>query len=360
MVVVISQKMTQSKKELIKYCLLILVAVMIIASVIVPLPYYIEVPGSAENVREFITVDDKRDKTDGSYMLTTVGIRRATAASLLTAKILPFQEIISKENLMGGSSAKEYDVLTDFQMKTSENMAKKVALDLADKSYDFKYQGVYVMGVTDTSDFSDKLKLGDVIKKVDGQTFASTKDFMSYIKKQKIGQQLTISYERAGKTKEVTGKLSKGPQDKKAAIGISLVDQTTLETKTDIKIDAGDIGGPSAGLMFTLGTYQLLSGKDLKQGREVAGTGTINSDGTVGSIGGIDKKVVAADAAGAEIFFAPSEDYAKEVKEAYPDLQTNAEEAKKTAKKISTKMKIFPVKTVQDALSYLNNEKKTE
>lgn len=350
---VINQHEKRAKKELVKYSFLILIAIAIIGSVIIPLPYYIEVPGSAENVREFVSVDDKRDKHEGAYMLTTVGIRRATAASLLLAKIQPFQEVISKEELMGDSSSSDYETLTSFQMTSSENMAKKVALDLADKPYKFKYEGVFVMGVTDTSDFKGKLKMGDVIQEIDGKKFESTAAFMAYIKSQKIGTTVEVGYQRGAEQLKVKGKLNEGPTDKKAAIGVSLVDQTTLDTTQKITINAGDIGGPSAGLMFTLETYQLLSGKDLKAGRQIAGTGTINSDGTVGSIGGIDKKVVAADNAGATVFFAPAEEYSPEIKKAYPDLKTNYQVAKEAAKKIQTKMEIVPVKSVQDVIKYL-------
>ncbi len=79
-----------------------------------------------------------------------------------------------------------------------------------------------------------------------------------------------------------------------------------VKTKIPVKVDAaGQYGGPSGGLMFSLQIYQQISGKDLQRGRKIAGTGTINSDGTVGEIGGIDKKVIAAHRAGATIFFAP-------------------------------------------------------
>ncbi|QIL46341.1 PDZ domain-containing protein [Vagococcus coleopterorum] len=349
----------ESKKELIKYLGFIILAIVIIASVIIPLPYYVEVPGSAENVRNFVTVNDERDKNDGSYMMTTVGIKRGTVASLLTAKLMPFQEIISKEDLMGDSSDDEYDKLSAYQMTSSENMAKKVALDLSGKPYQFDYKGVYVMAVSEQSAFKGELMTGDVIEEVDSQTFNSTADFMTYIKSKKIGEEVRIDFKRDGESLKTFGKLTEGPDDQKAAIGITLVDHTELKTKDKIEINAGDIGGPSAGLMFTLETYQLLAGVDLRDGREIAGTGTINEDGSVGSIGGIDKKVVAADHMGATVFFAPAEEFPDELLKEYPDLETNYQEAQRAAKTIDTKMEIVPVKTVQDAIDYLNKTRES-
>ncbi|MBP1041395.1 PDZ domain-containing protein [Vagococcus sp. BWB3-3] len=340
--------MSRNKKDIIKYGLVILLSILVVASVIVPLPYYIEVPGSAENVRDFVSVDDKRNKNDGSFMLTTVGIRRGTLASLITAKFLPFQDVISQQDLMGDSTDEEYDKLTKLQMTSSENMAKKVALELAGEPYKFAFKGVYVMNVSDTSDFKGKLETGDIVTKVDNQTFESAKEFMDYVKSKKVGDVVTVTYERDGQEAEAKGKLMtlkvKDEEDR-PGIGITLTDSTELQTDRDVVIHTEDIGGPSAGLMFTLELYDLLSGKDLRKGREIAGTGTINEDGSVGSIGGIDKKVVAADSEGATIFFAPNEPI--------EGSQTNYEEAVEAAKKIDTKMKIVPVKTVQDALNYL-------
>ena len=118
-----------------------------------------------------------------------------------------------------------------------------------------------------------------------------------------------------------------------------------------MKIDAHKIGGPSAGLMFTLEIYNQLVKEDITKGHEIAGTGTINEKGEVGPIGGISQKVVAAHNAGAEIFFAPNEN-GKE--------KSNYKDAVKTAKDINTKMKIIPVDTLDDALMYLDkmSEKK--
>jgi PDZ domain-containing protein len=70
------------------------------------------------------------------------------------------------------------------------------------------------------------------------------------------------------------------------------------------------VGGPSAGLMFALTVYDLVSPGDLTGGRKIAGTGTISLDGTVGPIGGVERKVVAAELAGAEYFLSPPENYA--------------------------------------------------
>lgn len=348
---------TKHRRDLIKYSIIIGISLLAVLSVLVPLPYYIEMPGSAEDTKNFVTVDGKRDKQPGSFMLTTVGIQRGTAANLITAKLSPFQDIISQDELMGDSTDDEYDQLSQYEMNSSANMAKKVALDLAKKPYKMRYDGAYVMTVQEESDFYGKLEPGDVVYQVNDKSFEKTDDFMNYIKKQKLGKKITIHFLRDGKKEMATGKIIDLPDAKKVGIGITLTEQTTLKTKQDLEVNIDDIGGPSAGLMFTLSLYQLLEKEDLRKGKDIAGTGTIMSDGTVGPIGGIDKKVVAADQAGAEIFFAPNDEIDKETKKAYPDVQTNYEEAKEAAEKIKTPMKIVPVKTVEDALTYLKKLK---
>ena len=95
--------------------------------------------------------------------------------------------------------------------------------------------------------------------------------------------------------------------------------------------------------MFSLACYQNYTGKDLTKGHKVAGTGTIDANGKVGIIGGVDKKVVAADKEGAEVFFAPTDQTG--VKRS-PRPTTRA---KRMAKKLGTKMKIVPVATFDDA-----------
>jgi PDZ domain-containing protein len=328
--------------KLVKRLLLIFLALIVVACIIVPIPYYIEQPGETINLKELITVNDKKDEHKGSFSLTSVGIRRATVFTALRSKMEPFNEIISADELTGGAS---------------ENFAIEQALKLANKPYKMEYKGVYVLGVEKNSNFAGKINVGDTVTKADGKTFTSSEDFMKYVKSQKVGQEMKVTYVHNGETKEATEKLIKLPTDKKPGIGITLTDHTEIDSQEKVKVDAGDIGGPSAGLMFTLEIYEQLIDKDLRHGEKIAGTGTINANGEVGRIGGIDKKVASAAADKNKVFFAPDDEITKEMKEAQPGIKSNYQEAKAAAKKIDTEMKIVPVKTVKDALDYLETMK---
>lgn len=318
-----------------------------------PVPnYFLEVPGSAENLRSFVTVNGQRDHYDGSFMLTTVGIRRATAMMLFESLFQSGDEIVSQKELMGDSSSAEYDQMQKYYMTDSQNTATAVALKLADKSYEMEYKGVYVMSILPNSPFADQLKVGDTVNQINGKKFEESQEMIDWLKKEKVGSEITIGYEQEGHQKEATGKLIK-LENGHPGIGITLVNHTEIKTPEKINIDAGSIGGPSAGLMFTLEIYTLVTQQDIRKGYEIAGTGTIDMDGKVGSIGGIDKKVRAASKEGAEIFFAPDEPVSKEIKKLDPKAKNNYQIAKETAEKIGTTMKIVPVKTVEEAIKYL-------
>src|SRR5699024_3130223 len=110
---------------------------------------------------------------------------------------------------------------------------------------------------------------------------------------------------------------------------------------------------PSAGLMFSLQIYNQLTDKNIRGDHKIAGTGTISPDGSVGRIGGSAKKVVAADKEDAAYCFAPADELDEDIQALYPELQSNYEEALDAAEAIQTEMEIIAVKTISDALEFL-------
>ena len=134
-----------------------------------------------------------------------------------------------------------------------------------------------------------------------------------------------------------------------------MIDRTEVSSDVPIKFSTAGIGGPSAGMMFSLSIYTQIADPTLRNGRIIAGTGSIDRDGNVGDIGGIDKKVVAAAKKGATVFFTPNNPVTEEAKKANPNAKSNYDTAVEAAEMIKTDMKIVPVKTLQDAIDYLKN-----
>lgn len=332
----------------------LLAAIVLLAAFLVtPLPYYLEMPGSAEKISQYVTVNHKKDRTKGSYMLVYVSVLQATPASFVASYVMPFTDLVSKEDMLGTSSAKDYDKIQQYYMDDAINEAKYVALKKAHHKVSRRYIGMYVMSITKGSTFKNILHVGDVVTSVNGRHYDSSQAFVKYLASLKPKSQIKLTYLHDGQEKTAQGKTTKLANTKRYGIGITLADRTKVSSDTSVQADMEGIGGPSAGLMLTLELYQQITGKNLRQGQKVAGTGTMNADGSVGDIGGIDKKVVSASKAGAKIFFAPNNPVSELEKKYDPSAMSNYAEAKKTAKKIHTKMKIVPVRTFDDALKYL-------
>ncbi|ENQ3104586.1 PDZ domain-containing protein [Bacillus sp. 491mf] len=336
-----------------RYLYALLIGVIIAMLIVfVPLPYYITKPGMAEKLEPYVKVEGG-NKEKGDFMLVTVSMGRANVVNYLSAKFNKYNEIFKKEEILRkGESDEEYQFRQVYAMKESQDAAIYNAYKKANASVTFENQGVLVVGIANDMPAAGKLKLGDRILAVDGQSLQTAEQFIAYMKTKKQNDEVSVKYVRENKEQEDKFVLKPIPEDKnRAGMGVSIISDKKLTVSPNVKIDAHKIGGPSAGLMFTLEIYNQLVKEDTTKGHEIAGTGTINEKGEVGPIGGISLKVVAAHNAGAEVFFAPNEN-GKE--------NSNYKEAVKTAKDINTKMKIIPVDTLDDALMYLDkmSEKK--
>lgn len=319
-----------------------------------PIPYYLESPGQAFGLDSMVEIDEKYTENEGEFYLTTVGIRRATPMTALSS-LRPFHSLLNERQLFGEvSDFDAYDRIQKYYMESSGNAAIQVAFEAADFPYELKFNGVYVLQILEQSDFSDDLQVGDTVKAVDGKAFETSLDFIDYVSQLEVGQEVKITYERSEETLQSAGKLIP-LETGVAGIGIGLVDNTTLQSDPSVEIHSGGIGGPSAGLMFSLQIYNALVDEDLLGKKKIAGTGTIQADGTVGRIGGIDKKIVAADKENVDYFFAPDDAIPAEIKEINPTITTNYEEAMAAAGRIGTDMKVIPVQTFDDAVTFLQD-----
>jgi Lon-like protease len=325
------------------------ITIILIGGMFYSLPYYVSKPGMAKELAPIITVEGG-DKEEGNFMLTTVRMGRANIYSYLQAKIRKYEELYPIDLILNKKETEEeYNARQLHLMDGSKLNAIEVAYRKAGFPVNYKYKGIYVMQVIPNMPADGKLSVGDRISEVDGQKLASSEKFIEYVSNKQAGNQVTLTYLRNKRTKTVTLKLKPFKEDpQKVGIGISLVDDKEIVVDPKVKVNTDEIGGPSAGFMFSLEIYNQLTDGDLTKGYQIAGTGTIEGDGTIGPIGGIEQKIVAADKAGAEYFLAPNE---KGIK------NSNYKDALKTASDIKTKMKIVPVDTFDEAVSYLEKLK---
>ena len=321
---------------------------------LMPANGYIESPGMASDVSKLITIDGEHDQQPGSFNMTTVYLSKANNLQRLLSNLQPHDTFEPSEAIEGDGTTEEFDRVSGFMMTNSIAAAQIVAYRAADKNIEVNSNGIYISSISRESNFKNSLRVGDTITGIDNLKSSISKDIIDYLATKNPGDEITVSYIRDEKTKTADGKVILIPNSEseeypngRAGIGITFIDDISIVAEPETKINAEGYGGPSAGLMFSLQIYDQLTNSNLTDGQMIAGTGTIDSEGNVGEIGGIDKKIIAANNAGAKIFFAP---YFEPVK-GYQD--TNYNIAVATAKEYAKDIKIIPVKTFDDAVNYL-------
>lgn len=166
-------------------------------------------------------------------------------------------------------------------------------------------QTVIVAAVNSDAPATGKLEPGDVIVAVNGAAIAETKQVSAMIQAQPVGTTFRFTIERNGKKQDVEVTSAANPENNKTpyiGIGVGVV----LTPEFEVKFNVDGVGGPSAGLMLSMGLIDKLTPGDLAKGKDIAGTGTIRPDGTVGGIGGIRQKLAGASSAGAKLFLVPA------------------------------------------------------
>jgi PDZ domain-containing protein len=156
------------------------------------------------------------------------------------------------------------------------------------------------------------LSPGDAIVSVDGTPVASRAKLVELISARRPGQPVRLGLLRSGKALTVsvgTAAMTDKDGSVRPVIGITPVERVDFPVKVTISL--GDIGGPSAGLMFALGIIDKLEPGSLTDGRFIAGTGTIDDQGVVGPIGGIQQKLIGAKRKGATVFLVPADNCAE-------------------------------------------------
>jgi PDZ domain-containing protein len=320
-------------------------------------------PGTAESVKPMVHIAQSEPAEKGVFMLTTVRGGDANVVNYLIAKVSPYEEIVSKKDMFGQQSEEDYSQQQAYVMLTSQSDAMQAAYRQAGVAYDIKNEGVMVLRTLPGLPAEQVLRGGDYLLQVDQKPIKQAQDLLDYLKGKKAGDTIQISYRRDKATFVTPITLATLPQEKddkgnplppRPGLGVAPGDVQSVQAADparQLSVKTEDIGGPSAGLMFSLEMYAQLKGADMTKGYRIAGTGTITPQGEVGVIGGIQHKIVAADREHADIFFAPK-DWVPPTGSKGTSVP-NYTDAANVAKKIGSKMKVVPVATMDDALHYL-------
>jgi PDZ domain-containing protein len=310
---------------------LLLIALFCVA-LLVPAPYAEMSPGPTyntlgdQNGKPVIVINGRETyPTTGHLNMTTVEVSsadyRPNLISALAGWLNGNMAIVPHSTLYpDNQTEQEAQQQNAEEFSASQDSAKTAAL--AQLGYKVGTE-VVVAAVVEGSPSVGKLHAGDVIVAVDGTPVTDPAQVGALVTKHQPGQDVAFTVIPKEKTSEITQTTAqraaveqkvvvttvKNPDTGKAMVGIQPDVEHTFPF--DVQINLGDVGGPSAGLMFALGIVDKLDAENLTGGRFIAGTGTIDANGNVGPIGGISMKLIAARNAGAQYFFTPADNCAE-------------------------------------------------
>ncbi|MGB0101086.1 MAG: PDZ domain-containing protein [Nocardioides sp.] len=292
-----------------------------LAAALVPLPFVtyepgltVDVLGANDDGDEIIEVEGRKAfrDDDGQLRMTTVYVSQPRPEGTNNlfelvrdwvsdeAAVYPYDSVYRQDETV--EQNREEGAA---QMTSSQDVATAVALE--EMGIDVTEPTVADVG--DGTPADGELEPGDIIVSVDGARVATSDDVVAAVTSAEADEPIEFVVRREGERTEVT--VTPDEVDGKPQVGIQVGTQVREDLPVDVTINIDpSIGGPSAGLMFSLGIYDTLTPGSLSGGQVIAGTGTMDASGNVGPIGGIQQKIVGARDAGAKLFLVPPDNCA--------------------------------------------------
>jgi Lon-like protease len=309
-----------------------------VAAWAVDLPYVGWSPGPISEAIDAVVIDEGIESypPEGELLVLTVVSQPLNVYELLVALFDPTVDIYDRAAVrIEGETDEEYRTRQLGLMDAAVQRALTIAFDRLDIDVgEVRYRVETVFGEYPAAAL---LEPGDFVLAVEGEEMTTIDVIRERLADREPGDVVELTLERAGDILEIEVELGETVDEEtgepRAIIGITI--GPFIDPPADI--NTNNVGGPSAGMMYTLALIDLLSEGDLTNGHVVAGTGTIEADGSVGGIGGIRQKVVAAEAAGADYMLVPRSNY--------DDALTAERED----------MELVSVATIDDALAFLDS-----
>lgn len=299
------------------------------------LPYNVYTGGGIIDIKDKLTVENAYKET-GSFNMAYVTSVRANIPVYLLSYIFDWErESIEDVKLDENDNSKDMWEREKLYLEEANNNAVVNAYKLANEDIKINKELLQILYVDKDSDTS--LKVGDTIIEIDGKEIKKVSDITDALLNYEIGDKVEVKYLRNDNLETGYIVVRELDGEKKAGIYIIKLYEYDVNRKVDINFDSSE-GGPSGGFMLSLAIYNRLVPEDLTKGRKIAGTGTIEDNGTIGEIGGVKYKVIGANSGDVDIFFVPEDNY---------------EEAITYKNKKGYDLNIVKVKTLSDAIDYL-------
>lgn len=300
-----------------------------------PTPYYITAPGAAIDTGRIVAVEGGTMGAGRLYLLSLV-TTQANLLLYLWAQVDPRADLETGEQFLG--PVKDYATYVRINRETmsnSQRTAKAIALQLTGYGAGVRSVGAKVLDLVEDTPAKEILRIDDVVMEADGRMIASADDFIQVVAGVPPGGIISVRVRRGAQELLLKVPTVEHPERKGfAMVGVQLSDALIFDEPIPVVIRSGYIIGPSAGLIFTLQIIDQLSPEGITGGRTIAGTGTIEREGRVGAIGGVEQKVYTAESAGADVIFVPRANY-------------------EDGQRVATRIIVVPVDNVRDALAWL-------
>jgi PDZ domain-containing protein len=302
---------------------------------VVPSDEYIFLPDEARAVAPLVDVEGEQpDDNGGGIYYVAVDVRKASILEKLVPRIREGATLVEVSQVRApGQNEQEHRRAELASMRQSQEYAAAVALRSIGYRIQIVPRGAEVGSVVRGFPAAGRLRAGDVIVAVDGAVAENPDIFRALLLQKKPGDRVRLTVKRAAETRTVDLRTTKNPdRPDRPFIGI-LINEPQVKLPITVRINTGDVGGPSAGLAFALDLLEEL-GRDVDRGYKIVASGELGLDGSVGGVGGIKQKTIGARRAGAEVFLVPGD---------------NIGEARRHA----GDLRVIPVKTFRQALRAL-------
>jgi len=323
------------------------VASAVVGGLLLKVPYVALVPGAARDTEPLLAVEGITEyPSDGELLYTTVRLRqRPNLWEYIWLRMDADAEVVPEENILGDRTPEENREFNLELMNSSKQVAVAVALEQL--GYDaVRTDAVVIQALIAGEPADGILEPGDSVLSIDGRPTLSTEDLVTVLGEYRPGEEVELLVERFTTQETSTYSIVLGEHPDKpggAFLGVQPADRLDFSNDFDfvVDIDSGSVGGPSAGLAFTLAVLDQLTEGELTGGTRVAVTGTINAAGQVGPVGGVRQKTAAVRDLGIGVFLVP--------KGIGPD------EIEMLRDKAGDDLEIIPVATVEEALVALDS-----
>lgn len=299
------------------------------------LDFSIYSPGGLINLDNRIESKSDINKSEGSINMTYVKLVKGTIPTYLLAKVIPTWDIVSNDDITYDGDIDETIKIDKYYLLESISNAYMVAYKEAGVDYSIKKSNNYITYIYEKA--KTDLKLFDNIIKYDNIEFTTFSEMQEYITNKNVGDKITFDVVRNGKNVKCYAELI--DLDGKAKVGLTsaVINEYDSEVNVSVKSKASE-SGSSGGFMTALAIYNAITKDDITKGRVIAGTGTIDSEGNVGEIGGVTYKLAGAYKNGADIMLVPKDNY---------------EEALKYKKKHNLDIELVSINTFKEGVEYL-------